>query len=93
MSASWTAEPQASVQLPNATDTPMSDAVGMVVTEMPTAIIVLDRASVSEMTPTTPARAATREENELGASIRLETGDPERVGRGRGREPSPTDNK
>jgi hypothetical protein len=91
LSASWTAEPQASVQLPNATDTPMSDAVGMVVTEMPTAIIVLDRASVSEMTPTTPARAATRKENELGASIRLETGDPERVGRGR--EPSPTDNK
>ena len=35
LSASWTAEPQASVQLPNATDTPMSDAVGMVVTEMP----------------------------------------------------------
>jgi len=40
----------------------MADAAGMVVTEMPTAIIVLDRASVSEMTPITPARAATRKE-------------------------------
>jgi hypothetical protein len=69
----------------------MSDAVGMVVTEMPTAIIVLDRASVSEMTPTTPARAATREEKRVRGVDQVGDRGPERVGRGR--EPSPTDNK
>jgi hypothetical protein len=46
----------------------------MVVTDMNTPIKVLDRASVSEMTPTTPASKATMKENQLGVSIRLETG-------------------
>jgi hypothetical protein len=42
--------------LPKASDTPASEAAGMVVTEMNTPIKVLDRSSVSETTPTTPAR-------------------------------------
>ena len=46
----------------------------MVVTDMKTPIRVLDRASVIDTTPTTPARNATMMENELGVSIRLETG-------------------
>ena len=46
----------------------------MVVTEMNTPIRVLDRASVSETTPTTPASRATMKENQFGVSIRLETG-------------------
>ena len=74
LSSSWRNEPQASAQLPKAADTPMSEAAGMVVTEMNTPMIVLDRASVSEITPTTPARAATMRENQLGVSIRFETG-------------------
>jgi len=64
----------ASAPLPNANDTPMSDAAGIVVTEMNTPISVLDRASVSDTTPTTPARAATIKENQSGVSIRWETG-------------------
>ena len=52
----------------------MSDAAGIVVTEMNTPMRVLDRASVSERTPTTPARAATMKENQFGVLIRLETG-------------------
>ena len=46
----------------------------MVVTEMNTPIRVADRASVSDTTPTTPARAATMNENQLGVLIRLDTG-------------------
>ena len=67
-------EPQASLPLPNARDTPMSDAAGIVVTEMNTPIKVLDRDSVIDRTPTTPASSATMKENQLGVSIRLETG-------------------
>lgn len=74
LSSSWRNEPQASAQLPKAADRPMSEAAGIVVTEMNTPMIVLDRASVSEITPTTPARAATMRENQLGVSIRFETG-------------------
>ena len=74
LSRSWRVEPQASLPLPNASDTPMSAAAGMVVTEMNTPIKVLDRASVIDNTPTTPARSATMKENQLGASMRLETG-------------------
>ena len=70
------AEPQASLPLPNASETPMSDAAGMVVTEMNTPIRVLDRASVSDTTPTTPARAATMNENQLGLLIRSDGTDP-----------------
>jgi hypothetical protein len=44
-------------------DTPMSDAAGIVVTEMNTPIRVLDRASVSDTSPTSPARVATINEN------------------------------
>ena len=61
---SWRVDPHASLPLPNAADTPMSDAAGIVVTEMNTPIRVLDRASVRETTPTTPARAATMKENQ-----------------------------
>src|SRR5262249_42567302 len=67
-------DPHASLPLPNATDTPMSDAAGIVVTEMNTPMRVLDRASVSETTPTMPASAATMNENQFGVLIRLETG-------------------
>jgi hypothetical protein len=67
-------DPHASLRLPNAADTPMSDAAGIVVTEMNTPMSVLDRASVSETTPTTPASAATINENQFGVLIRLETG-------------------
>ena len=67
-------EPQASLSLPKASETPASEAAGMVVTEMNTPIKVLDRASVSETTPTTPASRATMKENQFGVSIRLETG-------------------
>ena len=49
-------------------------AAGIVVTEMNTPMSVLDRASVSETTPTTPASAATMNENQFGVLIRLETG-------------------
>jgi hypothetical protein len=52
----------------------MSAAAGMVVTEMKTPISALARASVSETTPTMPARTATTTENRFGLSIRLETG-------------------
>ena len=69
-----TKRPQASLSLPNASDTPMSEAAGMVVTEMNTPIRVLDRASVRDTTPTTPARAATMNENQFGVLIKLETG-------------------
>ena len=65
LSKSCKAEPQASLPLPNASETPMSDAAGIVVTEMNTPIRVLDRASVSDTTPTTPASAATMNENQL----------------------------
>jgi len=70
----WITELQASLPLPKASDTPASEAAEMVVTDMNTPIKVLDRASVSEMTPTTPASKATMKENQLGVSIRLETG-------------------
>ena len=67
-------KPQVSLSLPKASDTPVSEAAGMVVTEMNTPIRVLDRASVSETTPTTPASRATMKENQFGVSIRSETG-------------------
>jgi hypothetical protein len=67
-------ESQASLLLPKASDTPVSEAAGMVVTEMNTPIKVADRASVRETTPTTPASRAMMKENQLGVSIRLETG-------------------
>jgi hypothetical protein len=35
---------------------------------------VLDRASVIDTTPTTPAKTATMNENQFGVSIKLETG-------------------
>ena len=75
-STSCRTEPQASLSLPKASDTPVSEAAGMVVTEMKTPIKVLDRASVSETTPTTPASNATMKENQFGVSIRSETGGP-----------------
>jgi len=71
---SWRTEPHASLPLPKASDTPVSEAAGMVVTEMNTPIKVADRASVSETTPTTPASRATMKENQFGVSIRSETG-------------------
>lgn len=46
----------------------------MVVTEMNTPIRVLERASVSDTTPTMPASTATMKENQLGVLIRSETG-------------------
>src|SRR5690348_3382072 len=67
-------DPQASPPAPNASDTPMSEAAGMVVTEMNTPIKVLERDSATDMTPTTPASNATMKENQLGVSIKLETG-------------------
>ena len=67
-------DPHASRPLPKAADTPMSEAAGIVVTEMNTPMSVLDRDSVSETTPTTPASAATINENQFGVLIRLETG-------------------
>ena len=92
LSSSWRNEPQASAQLPKAADRPMSEAAGIVVTEMNTPMIVLDRASVSEITPTTPARAATMRENQLGVSIRFETGRIPNV-YARGRQPGPSDHE
>ena len=77
-------DPHASLQLPNATDTPMSDAAGIVVTEMNTPMRVLDRASVSETTPTTPARAATMKENQFGVLIRYRCSRPLLNARSRG---------
>ena len=91
LSRSWRAEPQASCSLPKASDTPMSDAAGMVVTEMNTPIRVLDRASVSETTPTTPARAATMKENQFGVLIRSEPGGS--PGHRPGLEPRPPDHQ
>ena len=74
MRRSCRADPQASLPLPKAADTPMSEAAGIVVTEMNTPMSVLDRDSVSETMPTTPASAATMNENQFGVLIRLETG-------------------
>ena len=62
LSSNWSSEPRASLQLPNALATPMSDAAGIVVTEMNTPSRVLLRAWVSETIPTTPARTATTSE-------------------------------
>ena len=45
-SSNWTVEPPASCQLPNATETPISAAAGMVVTEMNTPISALARDEV-----------------------------------------------
>ena len=75
----WITELQASLPLPKASDTPASEAAGMVVTDMNTPIKVLDWASGSEMTPTSPASKATMKENQLGVSIRLETGQTPRA--------------
>src|SRR5262245_36550072 len=61
----------ASEPLPKAADTPMSAAAGMVVTEINTPMRVLARASVREITPTTPASTATMTENQLGVLMRL----------------------
>ena len=44
LSSNWSSEPRASLQTPNALATPMSDAAGMVVTEMNTPSRVLVRA-------------------------------------------------
>ena len=49
MRRSWRTEPRASLSLPKASATPVSDAAGMVVTEMNTPIRVLDRASVGAL--------------------------------------------
>ena len=48
-------EPRASLQFSNASDTPMSAAAGIVVTEMKTPMSAPVRASTSETTPTIPA--------------------------------------
>lgn len=66
--------PQASSQLANAHETPMSAPAGMVVTEMKTPRRALVRASASETMPTTPASTATTAEKKLGVLIRFETG-------------------
>src|SRR5207247_1995949 len=65
-SSSCSAEPPASLQLPKATDKPMSAAAGMVVTEMNTPMRAPARAWVRDTTPTIPARIATTTENQLG---------------------------
>jgi len=73
-SSSWSSEPHASCQLPNASDRPSEAAAGIVVTEMNTPISALARASVSETTPTRPARMATMTENAFGELMRSATG-------------------
>src|SRR5215813_291103 len=73
--SSWNADPLASCQLENASDTPTSAAAaGMVVTEMNTPMRALALASVRDTTPTSPARMATMTEYMLGVSMRSETG-------------------
>ena len=67
-----TPAPRSSFRTP--TDRAISAAAGIVVTEMNTPIRALARASVSETTPTIPARTATTIENKFGLSIREETG-------------------
>ena len=57
-----------------AIDRPVSAAAGIVVTKMKTPMRAADRASVSDTTPTIPARMATISENRFGLSIRFETG-------------------
>lgn len=66
LSRSWSSDPQASSQLANAHETPMSAPAGMVVTEMKTPRRALVRASASETMPTTPASTATTAEKKLG---------------------------
>jgi hypothetical protein len=46
LSRSWSTEPQASLLFPKANDTPVSEAAGMVVTEMNTPIKVADGAGI-----------------------------------------------
>src|SRR5215475_4156277 len=72
--SSWSADPPASCQLENASDTPTSAAAGMVVTEMNTPLRALALASVRDTTPTSPARMATMTEYMLGVLMRSETG-------------------
>ena len=72
--SSWNADPLASCQLENASDTPTSAAAGMVVTEMNTPMRALALASVRDTTPTSPARMATMTEYMLGVLMRSETG-------------------
>ena len=57
-----------------AIDRPRSAAAGIVVTEMNTPISALARASVSDTTPTMPARTATMTENRSGLLMKSETG-------------------
>src|SRR5262249_16283113 len=71
--SSWNADPRASRQLENASDTPTSAAAGMVVTEMNTPMRALALASVRDTTPTSPARMATMTEYMLGVLMRFET--------------------
>ena len=52
----------------------MSEAAGIVVTEMNTPMSAFARDSVSETTPTTPASTATMTENTFGELMRSETG-------------------
>ena len=52
----------------------MSEAAGIVVTEMNTPISAFARDSVSETTPTMPASSATITENTFGELMRSETG-------------------
>jgi hypothetical protein len=52
----------------------MSEAAGIVVTEMNTPMSALARDSVSETTPTMPASTATMTENTFGELMRSETG-------------------
>jgi ATP-binding cassette, subfamily C, bacterial CydC len=74
LSSSCRADPPASCQLLNATDTAMSAAAGMVVMEINTPISGPALASVRDTTPTIPATTATTTENRLGELIRSETG-------------------
>ena len=73
-SSSCSSEPQASLQLAYATDTPTEAAAGMVVTEMKTPMRALARDSVRDITPTSPARMATMTENTFGVLMRSATG-------------------
>jgi hypothetical protein len=52
----------------------VSAVAGTVVTEMKTPIRAAARASVSDTTPTIPAKTVTITENRFGLTIRLETG-------------------
>src|SRR6185437_10526143 len=74
LSRSWNVEPRAARQLWKATDSPMSAAAGIVVTEMNTPIRAPALASVSETTPMIPAATAMMTENMSGLLIRSDTG-------------------